>query len=134
VGDVALCHEQALVGDGGVPAATGGSPVQGDELADNIALADLQPGRLAAVFLVLGRAAHGRELVHDVVGADPGRPLHHRVRADVRARPDRNTVADHRVGPDLDILRQDRLRRDHGRRMDRGRHRLCARVARLIPA
>jgi hypothetical protein len=64
------------------------------ELADRVAVADLELGRLAGVLLVLRRRADRARLVDPVVAADRRVALDQGVRADRRAGADAHVLAD----------------------------------------
>ena len=85
-------------------------------LADDVPVADLEPGRAAVEFPVLRIAADGHEGMEVVVGADARRSLHHRVRVDAGTVAYLHVVPHHRVGTHDDVGAEPRLRRD-----DRGR-------------
>ena len=53
VGDVGVGHQQVVAADAGDQAAALGAAVDGDELADAVAVADAGLGALALVFQVL---------------------------------------------------------------------------------
>src|SRR5690606_10456145 len=89
-------------------ATVAGAAVDGGELADHVAVADLQAHRLAAEFLVLRLAADRGVAVDVVVAADAGRPEHAAVRADARARADLDAGADDREGTDAGAFADDR--------------------------
>src|SRR5690606_32030672 len=87
-------QEPVVAADPGDAAAVAGAAVEGDELAHQVAVADLQRHGLAAVLLVL-RIAADRGVADDAVPApDPGRAVHAAVR------PDRGAVADLHPGTD----------------------------------
>src|SRR4029079_2651939 len=80
--------------------------VHGGELAEHVAIADLEARRLALVLEVLRRIADRGEL-EDLVGrADGGRSVDDRVRPDPGAGADAYTVADHRERTHRDIRRE----------------------------
>src|SRR3546814_7838348 len=74
-----------VVVDAGRAAATAGAAVDGGELADHVAVADLQRDAFAAVLLVLRVAADRGVAVDAVVAADAGRAVDAAVRADAGA-------------------------------------------------
>src|SRR6185503_8756621 len=94
--------------------------VDGDGLADGIAVADLDPGRLAGVLLVLRRRADRGEVPDVVAPADAGVAVEHHVRADPGALADLDVLADDRIGADLDVRGEPRARVHDGARMDLG--------------
>ncbi len=74
--------------------------VEGAELADGVAVADLQTGRLAGVFLVLRHFAQRTELEDAVIAADTGMAPDHAMRTDDRVVPDLDVRTDDRIGAD----------------------------------
>src|SRR5690606_8482941 len=82
VGDVHVGQQPVVVADAGAAAAVARAAVDGAELADDVAVADLELGVLAGELLVLRVAADGHVRVDAVVAADPGRALQRAVRAD----------------------------------------------------
>ena len=59
-----------------------GAAIDGAELAEHVAVADLEPRGLALVLVVLRRIADGRELEDLVARAHAGGAVDDRVRAD----------------------------------------------------
>src|SRR6516165_870000 len=118
VRDVGERHEQVVAANGGDALVVGGAAVDGAALAEDVAVADDQPGRLAAVFLVLGRIADGSELEDAVVRADRGRAVHDHVWPDDGARTDLHLWANDAEGTDRHIRREPRLGGDDGARVD----------------
>src|SRR5690606_27655906 len=108
------------VAETGQAAAFHGTPVDGAVLADDIAIADLEPRGLAPVGDVLRRVAERAELEHAIVAPDAGRAAHHHVRAEPGAVADLDVGPDDGVGTDLDPLAETRPRIDHRGGMDRG--------------
>ena len=74
--------KKLLVADRGLAAAAGGAAVDGDELAEDVVVADGQLGVLAFVFEVLRRAADRGVAVELIALADRGRPFDARERTD----------------------------------------------------
>src|SRR3546814_16760515 len=74
-----------VAADAGCSAATAGAAVEGGELAEHVAVADLQRDAFAAVLLVLRVDADRGVAVDAVVAADAGRAVDAAVRADVGA-------------------------------------------------
>ncbi len=97
-----------------------GAAVDGDELADGVAVADLERGWFAAVLLVLRIGADRRELEDPVAAADAGGPFDDHVGPDARARTDPHAGTDHRVRADLDVGVELGARVDDCTRMDAG--------------
>ena len=69
-----------------------------------LSIADLEPGRLAVVFLVLRRLAERDEMEYLVVDTDPGMAGDHGMRANRCPGADLDVLADDRVGSDLDVV------------------------------
>src|SRR5690606_6582829 len=104
VGDVAVGQQPVVVADAGDAAAAAGAAVDGDELAEHVAVADHQLGALAGELLVLRFAADRAMADEAVLAADPGGPGEAAVRADLAAVADFDLRADHGVGADADAL------------------------------
>ncbi|MCY1365339.1 hypothetical protein D9M69_521790 [compost metagenome] len=100
VRDVRVRHDPVVVAHARDAACPGHAEVEGAELADHVAVADGQLGRLARVLLVLGNRTKRRELEDPVVAADGGAPFDHAMRTDGGARADPHMRADHGVGTD----------------------------------
>jgi hypothetical protein len=75
--------------------------IEGAELADRVAVADLEPGRLAGILLVLRGFTDRAELEDAIVAADAGMSGQHHMRTD------------HSAIANLDMLAHDRIRADH---------------------
>ena len=88
VRDVREGHEQVVAADGGDAAAVRGAAIHGGELAEHVAIADLEARGLALVLEILRRITDGRELEDLVAGADGGGAVDDRVRTDPGARAD----------------------------------------------
>ena len=82
VRDVHVGHDPVVVADARRAAALAGAAVDGDELADHVAIADDEFAVLAAEFLVLRDRADRGELEDAVVAADARRAFDDDVRAD----------------------------------------------------
>ncbi len=76
--------------------------MDGDELAEGIAIADAGAGGFAGVFQVLAAGSDRGERVEDVVGADCDRSLDHHVGVQPGPVSDSHLVADDAVGSDFD--------------------------------
>src|SRR5690606_12849303 len=98
-----------------------GAAIEGAILAEGVAVADLEHGRLALVADVLRSLAERAELEDPVVPPDARRSVHDHVRADPGAVGGPGVGPDDRVGADLDALPETRARIDHRRRMHGGR-------------
>ncbi len=118
VPQVAADHEHVPVADPGLAAAGDGPPVDGDVLAEDVAVADPERGRLAPIPLVLGALAEHGAVADEVVPAHLHRPAEAGVRLDDRPLADPDRPLDDRVRPDLDVEGQFRLGGDHGGRVD----------------
>ncbi len=88
-------------------------------LADHIARPQHQPGRLALVPQMLGRAAKHGEGMHDGVFADLGDALDHHVRQQAHPVAQGRVRADNAIGADVHILAQTSTLVDQGGGMDR---------------
>ena len=106
-------HEEVVVTDLRHTLVVGGAAVDGDVLAEHVAVADLQPRRLASVFFVLRRIADRGELEHAVACTEPGPTRDHGMRSDDAAWPKLHIGPDHREGTDLHIGRELRALRHH---------------------
>src|SRR4029078_8029339 len=101
--DVRKRHEEVVAADDREATTADGAAVHGGELAEYIAIADLEARGLALVLEILRRVADRRELENLVLGADGGRPLDDGVRPDPGARTDAHAFLDHRVRADDDV-------------------------------
>ncbi len=118
VRDMNVGHDPVVRADPGRAATLHGSQVQRAKLPDRIAVADLQLGRLAPVFLVLRYFTERAEWKDPIVASDPSAPHDHHVGVNRRARPDRDFRPDHAKWPDLDALGQLGARVDQGAGVD----------------
>src|SRR5690606_9590061 len=91
--------------------------VHGAELAHHVVIADLQPGRLVPVLLVLRHGADGAVGDEAVIGANAGMALDHAMRADLCAGPDLHMRAYHTERTDTDARVQFRGAVDESGRM-----------------
>lgn len=99
MGDMHIGHDPVVITDPRHPAILGGAGVEGAELADGVAVADLQAGRLAGIFFVLRHAAE-RGMCMDLVGlTDRGDALDHAVRTYFGVGADANLGANNCVRP-----------------------------------
>ena len=110
VGDVGVGHEIAVVADPGQAAALDRPPVDGDEFAEDVPVADPDPGLLALVADVLGLGPDRGERGEPVVGADLGPAADEDVGLEDRVRADRDILADDAARADPDALVQPGLR------------------------
>ena len=111
-------HDPVVIAEPGHAGVLGGAAIQRAELPDGVAIADLQPGRLAGILLVLRHFADGAELENSVVAADAGMAADDDMGADPGVVADLDMLADHRIRPDLDSCAESRAGMDDGRGMD----------------
>src|SRR5215469_10211270 len=95
VRDVRVGHEEIVIADASDALVVSGAAVDRAALAKHVAVADLEPGRLAAILLVLRRIAQRGELMNPVTRPDRGRAVDDDVRPDDRAGTDTDIGADH---------------------------------------
>src|SRR6202035_662759 len=95
-----------------------GAAVHRDALANDIAVADFEPGRFPLVLFVLRRIAHRGELENLVVRADSSGSVDDYVRTDQGARSDGDVRSDDAEGADRHARGNIRLRRYHRPRVD----------------
>ncbi len=110
---VHIGHQQVVAANARVVAAHRCAPVQGTAFANDVVVADLQPGLLAGELLVSRVLTHGSELVDSVVLADPRIRLDHHVRTDLGTLTDFDSGADDRPGAHGNIRSQPRRRIDY---------------------
>ncbi len=109
--DVRVRQEQVVVADAGdADAGRRCRDCTVHVFAEHVAVADLEPGRLALVLLVLRRIADARRTGRPVVGAERGRAVDHRMRTDPARGPMHHVGADDGERPDLDVVGELRLR------------------------
>src|SRR5690606_11626439 len=113
-------QQPVVVADAGDAAAAAGAAVDGDELAEHVAVADHQFGALAGELLVLRLAADGHVADEAVLAADAGRAAEAAVRADLAAVTDLHVRPDHGEGAHADARAQAGGGIDHGGGMDQG--------------
>ncbi len=111
-------HDPVVITEAGYPGVLRRAAVEGAELADGVAIADFEAGRLAGVFLVLRLFADGTELENAVVAADPGMAADHHMGTDDGAVADLDMLADERIRTDGDVVAKPRRGMDDGGRMD----------------
>src|SRR2546427_772345 len=107
-------HDPVVAADAGHSRVELGAAVDGDVLADDVAVADLDRRVLAGVFLVLRRRADRGEMEDAVAPADASTAVEHDVRADPGALAQFDPGAYDRVRPDLDLCCQLRTVMDDG--------------------
>src|SRR5690606_26362645 len=99
-----------------------GAAVDGAVLAEDVAVADFQVGRLAFVLEILGLPADGGEGEEFVVPADAAGTADDDVGMERAAVADLRSGRDDAVGADADVRAEFRFGRDDGRRVDHGRN------------
>src|ERR1700754_5195668 len=82
VGDVDIGQQPVVVAHAGEAATFASTAVDGDEFADEVAVADIKLGQPAREFFALRRAADGGELRNAVFPANTRGAFDHHVRAD----------------------------------------------------
>src|SRR5690606_23360811 len=122
VRDMRIGEEPVVVADAGAAAAVAGAAVDGGELADDVAVADLEPDALAAVLLVLRLAADRGMAVEMVVAADAGGAVDAAMRADAGAVADLDIGTDVGEGADRNAITQPRGGIDDRVGVDQARH------------
>ena len=106
VRDVRVGHEEVVRADRRDAAAADRAAVDGDELAEDVVVADAQLGPLALELQVL-RLGADRRLSEEAIALADGRgAFDAHVRADDRAGADGDVRADDRVRPDADVGRE----------------------------
>src|ERR1700722_7355053 len=118
VGNVRVRHEQVVVADAGDALVVGRAAIHGAVLAKHVAVAYLESGRLALVFLVLRGIAEGGELENVVVGGDRGRGVDDNMRTNNRAGADLHVGTDNGERSNSDVRSELRLRRNNRSRVD----------------
>jgi hypothetical protein len=102
VRDMAVGHDPVVASDARDATGPLDTQVDGAELANGVAVADVQLGALPRVFFVLGNGADRVELEDLVVLPDAGLALNDTVRADPGAPADADVRADNGVRADGD--------------------------------
>src|SRR5205809_927730 len=102
VRDMHVGHDPVVAADARDARVLRGAAAERAVLADGVAVADLERGRFAGVFLVLGRPAERAESENSVLSAYASPPLDHHVRPDRGALPYLDVLAyisicDHRL-------------------------------------
>ena len=113
--------KQVVGADARHPPAARRSPVDGRALAEDVAVADLDAGGLAAELQVLGHEADRAEGEEAVALPDPGVAVDHHVGLERRAPPDPHPGPDHAEGPHAHARLEHGPRRHAGERVDLGR-------------
>src|SRR5262249_44815736 len=119
--DVAVGHQQVVAADAGEGAATSGTSMDGNELADSVTIPDARFSTFAAILQVLRGHANRAVREKDVVLADPGGAFEVVVRHESRPAADLDFGAHHAKRPDFSVLRDSCERIDDGGRMNRHR-------------
>jgi len=117
VADMAVGHEKILRADPRVLVGRVGA-VNGDVFAEEVSVADDEPGRLAAVLQVLRRVADDAAGVEPVFRADRGVAGEVHMRAKLAAGTERDVFVDDRVRADPDTFVQLRAGVDDGGGVD----------------
>ena len=99
VRDMDIGHDPVVVPNAGDACILAGAGVEGTELADGVAIANHQLGRLARVLLVLRLRAQRCELENLVIFTDGGVPLDHAMRTNARTGPHLHMGADDAISP-----------------------------------
>ena len=118
VRDMRIRHQQIVVADARHALIVRRAAIHCDGFTKHIAVADLEAGRLAVVFLVLRRIPQRGKLEYLVVGADARRAVDHGVRANPGSGANHDIGADHGEWPDFNVGRDVCLRRYHRPRID----------------
>ena len=111
-------HDPVVVTQAGDARVLDRAAVEGAELPDGVAVADVQGGGFAAVLHVLRRTAQHGVCMDAVVAADDRGPLDDAMGPHLGACADGHARADQRIGADGDVLIKLCLRIDKGRRVD----------------
>src|ERR1039457_1748743 len=119
VRDVGVRHDEVVVADRGHHAAAFRAAVNGNELADPVAMPDAGAGALALVLQILRRDPNGRVGIEHVVLTDGDRPFDEDVRHQASPRSDHGVRADHAVRPDFGSFVDRGGRVNEGRGVDR---------------
>ena len=118
VRDMHVGHDPVVVANRGHAAILHRAQVKGAKLANGVAVADLQTGRFAGIFLVLRHFTQRAELEDAVVAPDTGMAPDHAMRSDDRVVTNLDVRTDDRIGADLDIGADFGARIDQGSRVD----------------
>jgi hypothetical protein len=118
VREVHVGHDPVVVADARDARILHRAAVDGAELAEGVAVPDLDPGRLALVLLVLRRRADRDEVPDGVAPADARVAVEHHVRADEAASAHFHVLADDRKRADLDVRGEPRAAVHDGAGMD----------------
>ena len=129
VRDMAVRQNPIAATHAGAAATVAGATVDGDKLANGIAITNLKRHALATVFLVLWLATDGGVRMQDVVAANPGGAFDGAMRADAGVVTDDNFGPDHRIRTYLHARPQYRRRVDHRSGVDRRRGAVHSRAA-----
>ena len=120
VRQVHVGHDPVVVTHARDAAVLRGAAVEGAELADGVAVADVQLGGLAGVLLVLRRSTQRSVRVDLIVGADGRWPIDHAVRANARSAAHLHARSNHGVRAHADLGCQLGARVHDGRGVDQG--------------
>src|SRR5699024_2653354 len=103
VGNMNISHDPVVIAHPRGADVLHGAGIDGDVLADHVAIANGQGRWLALVLLVLRLAANGTESVKGVVGTNGGVAVKDVVRPDDTPRPDFDVGPDDAVGPHFHV-------------------------------
>src|SRR5881396_3446750 len=134
--DMHVGHDPVVAADACHAHVLHGAAAESAVLADGVAVADLERGRFAGVFLVLGRPAERAESENSVLSAYASPPLDHHVRPDRGALPYLDVLAYDRIGSHRHPRAELRSGMDDGRRvnhMGRSVHKIFASAASASP-
>ncbi len=115
---VGVSHEHVVISHGRDAPVLGCAAMDGDELADYVAVPDLQASRLVVVAQVLGWGANDGMGANPVVLAESGGPFQDRVGTDPATVPEHHAGADTGIGPDRHILCMVCIAIDYGSGVD----------------
>ncbi len=93
--DMDIGHQQVVATDSGNTTTTRGTAINGDALANGVAITNLQTGRFTVVFEVLWRLAYRGKLVDLVTRTNRGWPVNDHMRADPAVLADLDIRTDH---------------------------------------
>jgi hypothetical protein len=100
-----VCQDPVVVTQNGDTVVLRRASIDRTELTDSVPVANLQPGYLTGIFLILRIFANGRKLIETVVFAYAGRPPHNDMAVNPGASTDFHVFPDNRVRTNLDIVR-----------------------------
>ena len=114
VSDVHAGHEQIHVSHGGLAAPTLGTPIDGDELPNDVEIPDGQKSLFVLILEILGDGSDGG-LTDDLVSfTDDRRSIDHGVRTDQGSLSDGDAITNDGIGSDSDSFADFSTRRNNG--------------------